>query len=302
MPKVANTRKVLLFCTIFIILFFLTGCTNNKKDDKELKMEKIDKELGLLDNKIITIINNLNNISYDNYKVIAEEETENLEEPQNEGSETNSSKNDSSGDNEKSNEKDKSSTSEQSGKIFKMEEQSILLDNDAEIKWEENLKNIENIYAIWPTILLDLKSLNINNEDLLAFNNILDEIAINLKSKDKQSSVKNLVRLYSLIPIYKDMYSSDKLQKKIEKTKWNILNVYAVVEDDNWQQAEYYANEAILTFSDINNDKDIYKNNELNINRSSILLENLKTNTNRKDKQIFRITYKNLMQELNLIQ
>ena len=282
MPKVANTRKVLLFCTIFIILFFLTGCTNNKKDDKELKMEKIDKELGLLDNKIITIINNLNNISYD--------------------SETNSSKNDSSGDNEKSNEKDKSSTSEQSGKIFKMEEQSILLDNDAEIKWEENLKNIENIYAIWPTILLDLKSLNINNEDLLAFNNILDEIAINLKSKDKQSSVKNLVRLYSLIPIYKDMYSSDKLQKKIEKTKWNILNVYAVVEDDNWQQAEYYANEAILTFSDINNDKDIYKNNELNINRSSILLENLKTNTNRKDKQIFRITYKNLMQELNLIQ
>ena len=48
----------------------MTGCSKN--DDKEDLKDKVNEELNYLDTHIISMANNLNNISLENYKITSE--------------------------------------------------------------------------------------------------------------------------------------------------------------------------------------------------------------------------------------
>ena len=55
---------------MFILLFTLTGCSiqNNQNNQDNLK-SKVKEEISYLDNNLISTLNSVNNLSYDNYKV-----------------------------------------------------------------------------------------------------------------------------------------------------------------------------------------------------------------------------------------
>lgn len=174
-------------------------------------------------------------------------------------------------------------------------------EQDVKIEWDEIRKDIENIYTIWPTISLDLASVGINNTDLTEFNNILDDVASNAKNKDKELSLINLSSLYSLMPKYMEVYSDDDLVKKITITKSFIVNAYIFASLEKWDEAYKNINLADEAFLWILQNKHFFKNKELNINRTAILISNLKNSINKYDKQIFFLNYKNLLQEIAII-
>lgn len=188
--------------------------------------------------------------------------------------------------------------------IFKMTE-NIILANESEkddtIKWDEIRKDIENIYTIWPTISLDLTSVGINNMNIGEFDNLLDNLASNVKNKDKELTLINLSSLYGLMPKYVEVYLDDDLTKKITITKSFIVNAYVFASLEKWDEAYKNINLADETFLWILQNKNYYKNNELNINRANILISNLKNSINKYDKQIFYLNYKNLLQEISII-
>ena len=188
--------------------------------------------------------------------------------------------------------------------IFKMTEELILTkesETNNEIEWGEIKKDIENIYTIWHTVSLDLASCGINNTDLTEFNNILDDLALDAKNKNKESSLVNLTKMYSLIPKYMEVYSDDNLNKKVTTTKSFILNSYIFVDLGKWDEVSQNLSMADNVFSSIVAQKSDFTNKELNINRSSLLLNDLKNSIAKEDKQIFFVRYKNLLQELNVI-
>ena len=343
MPKLENFRKLTVIFLI-IMIFSLTGCTNNKIEDDN-KKEKINQEMSYLDTKIITMLNRLNNISFSTYKVVSEdikEETsgitngneknssnqeklpedtgESSDSKEKEAGDSNNKESESSekeeqgnndikksGSNSKDSSEETNSSSEnknQNSQIFKMTEEVLLVGENEEnkkIEWEEIRKDIENIYTIWPTIALDLSNIGINNADLTEFSNTLDNLAESTKNKNKNTALVNLAKMYSLIPKYLEVYSDNNLNKKVMTTKSFILNSYAYADLEKWDEANQNLKMADNVFLSIVAQKSDFTNRELNINRSGILLNDLKNSIDKKDKQIFFVRYKNLLQELNAI-
>lgn len=330
MPNLTKLRKAFILLLISITLFSLTGCDKKEYNDENSKKEKLDQEMSYLDNKIITMMNRLNNISFSNYKVVSEDVKEenigstsgnekNTSSQSDSGlstdsSSANSGSNDSSGENSSgsskqggkssNNQAEKSLEDSENDQIFKMAEDVILLntgEQDQEIKWGEIRENIENLYTIWATITIDLTNVGANKDDILKFDVILDDIAVNAKYKNKDEALKNLSKLYSLIPKYMQSYDTDELNKKIITTKSYILNAYALVNSENWSEASNELTKATESFEAVMTNSSSYINKELNINRSYLLLDEITKSTEKKDKQIFYLRYKNLLQELNII-
>ena len=315
MPNLTKLRNIAIICILAIILFSLTGCSN--KNNEENIIEKVDQEIGYLDGKIIEITNRLNNLSFENYKVISEDIKE---EKSSSGGNDSSSKNESkdssnsSSDGSETNGGDVSNKQSSSGegissevdseksKIFKMSESLILKNNinqNNDIEWEEIQKDVQNIYTIWPTISLDLAKVGINNNDMLRFNNILDDIAIEAKNNNKETCLENLTNMYALISDFKNYSSESEINKNVMNTKSSILKSYYFVNIDNWEEASKNLKMASDIFTSVVTEKDNYQNKDLNINRANILLQDLKNSINKNDKQVFFVRYKNLLQELN---
>lgn len=67
-------KKIFKTIIIFLIaIFFLSGCTLNQNTIS--LNDKVKEELLYLDTEIISLINSLNNISIENYKIATKEIT-----------------------------------------------------------------------------------------------------------------------------------------------------------------------------------------------------------------------------------
>ena len=60
-------KIILIFFLIVISILLLSGC--EKKDDNQMK-EKIKQEMNYLDDKLISMLNELNNITLGNFSII----------------------------------------------------------------------------------------------------------------------------------------------------------------------------------------------------------------------------------------
>ena len=67
-------KNIISSIIIFILLITLTGCDNKDKDESLLN-EKVSEELKYLDLEVVSLINSLNNITIENYKISAKEIT-----------------------------------------------------------------------------------------------------------------------------------------------------------------------------------------------------------------------------------
>lgn len=204
----------------------------------------------------------------------------------------------SSSDSEQKSEEDES----KNNKIFSLSRDVILSDKEdnMQIEWEEIKKDVENLYSIWATISIDLKSIGANSDDILQFNKVLDDIAKSVKQEDKNASIIGMSKLYALIPKYMESFSDDELKKCVFITKSHILNAYAQVDNNDWNKINEELKLANESFSKIDKEK-IDSNKELNINRCELLLKELLNSTEKQDKQIFYLRYKNALQELNIL-
>ena len=204
----------------------------------------------------------------------------------------------SSSDSEQKSEEDES----KNNKIFSLSRDVILSDKEdnMQIEWEEIKKDVENLYSIWATISIDLKSIGANSDDILQFNKVLDDIAKSVKQEDKNASIIGMSKLYALIPKYMESFSDDELKKCVFITKSHILNAYAQVDNNDWNKINEELKLANESFSKIDKEK-INSNKELNINRCELLLKELLNSTEKQDKQIFYLRYKNALQELNIL-
>lgn len=200
-----------------------------------------------------------------------------------------------------SNNKEEGSEDVNKEELYGITEQNILsVDSNLNIKWNEIQSEIEKLYTIWTTITLDLKSVQVSNDDILKFNEYLDRLSKSAKDKNKNEALKNLSDLYSLIPKYFEQYSEDETKKATYKTKLYILYAYSIADKNEWDEMDKNIKEAKQEFKKvIENNKNEYKN--LNINRAELQLADMEKTLLNKDKEIFFLKYKNLMQELNML-
>lgn len=179
---------------------------------------------------------------------------------------------------------------------------SILVNPSKQIDWDDIKKETEKMYQTWNTVLIDLNSLNINQDNLLKYSTVLDNLTKAVQKEDKKNTLYRLADLYGLLVTYSKEYSNDNEQIVLLDVRSNILYAYALIEDGKWQEMQDYIKKAQNVYNNMMNSALQNNENITNINKAYVLLNEIYKSTDTEDKNIFYINYKNLMQELEIIE
>ncbi len=298
--------KIFGVLVIIGIVIFGTSVYLSAKDKNKTDEEKVEEEIDYLEAKITDLINTLNGIQLANYKVVVSK----VEKNNSSSSESSSSSGQSEGegqgqgqDSKSEEEKDgEEDSSKENTTITKMEK-DLLIGNSEEINWEWMKGEIEVFYSVWSQIVLDLYNKGVSSDKILEFSDNLDNAVLSIKNSDKKSSAINLAKLYNIIPDFSNHTSSiDEIKKNTLQTKKYILNAYANVDSENWEGVNSETEKAERAFMQaMNNIGKEGEKKKYNINKTYILLEELKNSISKKDTEIFYIKYKNLLEEINVL-
>ena len=299
MKKTKN--KLLILFLIVLLISTLTGCDNKKSGKEE---NKIISELDYLDTNLVSILNGLNGITTGNYTITKEEiqKEEKSSESSSQGGEE-SSENSSSGEQKQTQSQNDNNSSSEESKITVtgMNQESVLSSDENNVNWNLIKNEIETINESWSIIILDLASKNVNNEDILNFSSTLNDTILSIKDENKINTLQNSAKLYSFIPRFQEHVDKNTSNQKIKKVKSDLFNAYSLVEKEDWAQINNNMESAINTFKEILNDIEYVKNKEYKVNKVYVLLNELQSSLIYKDKKLFYLKYKNLIESINLL-
>ena len=292
------TKSISIFI-LLILTVMLTGCSKN--EDEETLKQKIASEIKYLDIQLINMLNQANGISFENYIVEAQEVKK--EDVKSSSKESDlSTKQGNNGKQEGGSEESQEEGSQGSSKNiqYKMVGNEILLQNK-DTDWQLLKANIEKLYSTWSTVVLDLYKINVNAQNILGFNADLDMATQAIKNENKQETLSAVAKLYSYIPIYSTDVAKENQINNVYNTKMNILNACVQLEKGNFSEVKNQLLSAEQSFLPIINNMNSNENNEVNINKSYILIKDLQNSSNNTDKDIFYIKYKKIIEQLNIL-
>lgn len=306
-----NKKIFLIIFSIAILIIFvayIVTSTNNyiKSNSKKID-EKTEEEIKQLEEKLVGMINSLNNISFTNtvLKQTSEKSSSTNSDNNSSNNSSDSSSNDlNSGQNSQSSGSSDNNSNSISSKTeeqvkYEIQKNDILLIDLSDIDWKYIKANTESIYNLWANLIVDLHELNVNNQDILNFSNTLDQVTLSVKQENKYASVTNLVSLYSYLPTYVNQFSNNENEKNLFLTKNCVLNTYALIEQQNWDEMKKQTASAIEYFSNImNNIENNERQNKNKITKIYVLLNELYSSIDLKDKELYYIKYRNVMEEL----
>lgn len=275
-------KKIFVSSILFVLIISLTGC-GSKTSEQDLLKEKVTEEVEVMESKIVDMLNNCNNISTRNYKVISEK----IENKDTESDKTQSQ------DSEQNTESDKSENIE--SEVQKNVSNRVLV-GDRTPNWDEIKNNIEILSDIWGTVIKDLYKCNVNNEDILKFSDSLNLAIISIKNSDKPNTMQNLVNMYSYLPTFANNVYKEEQQKNKLNAKYHIINAYSKIETENWDEINKEMTEADKHITNTMND--VNQTNE-NIEKTYIVLKEFQNAISKQDKDVLYIKYRNLIEEFN---
>lgn len=294
MKKYIITILILFFLIILAVGgYFVYGNFKTKESNStDTLISKATSEIEYLSSNIINIMNEINNISYSNYKIVNEEIEASEASSDTESEQTS---NQSSG---QASEQTNSTAQENTINTSRIVSDNILSSRGQDIDWNELNSKVQELYSSWTTIMMDLTSLNVNKDNLLKFNQTLDSITKNIGDKNKSEALINSASLYNLISSYIREFSKDTEKISVFNVRANILYSYAYTENDDWAKVSEYIGKAKQDFSNLLNNQ-INNINKIDvINKAYILLNELEQDCNNQDKNVFLVNYCNLIQEL----
>ena len=273
--------------------------------------EKAKTEIKYIENKLMTLFNDMNKIQFDNYKLSVSNINTNStgKNGESESSSSDSKSSNSSGQSSSSDSQDSgtqedssssNSSSEGSTKTYVLEETGVLISNQ-DIDWTSVKYEIENMYISLPTITLDLYQTNAQDQDILDFNSEFDNLTKVVKEENKSLMLQQLVKIYEVLVKITDKCYDSIEEQTYSRTKLDIYKAYSKLDAGNWNDIYNDTKSALDEFSKLMTDTEISNNKQYSINKIYVMLSELQKATEKQDVQIFLIKYKNILEELNNI-
>lgn len=299
-------QNILKYCLIFVlvvtilsILIFIYLFTNSTRN-KESVQSKVKQEISYLDMRITSIVNSLNNLETESVIKINEisvqdpkKEESGQERSGGENQKQNSSKqsNNSTTGNQQSEESTNDNEMIQTTSIKKG---SILNRDRNEIDWEYIYIMLEELSQSWSVIAIDLKSMDISNDDLLVFSSSIDSAFSYAKIEDKTNTLITLANLYQEIPKYAT-YSSEKNETiELKKIKADLISSYSLIDTGRWSEMVSLLNDAENRITQLIN----AGNNTQNIQKYYIQLKEYIKSVNEMDVELCYVKYYYFIKEL----
>ena len=155
-------------------------------------------------------------------------------------------------------------------------------------------KEVENLYSQIPTITLDLYSLDVAKEDVLGFNQEIDNLTISVQEENKENTLSNLSKIYEFIPRFLEKITDNMTYKAVINTKNELFKAYSKLDSGNWDEISNDVTNTINIYSNnlINTNTD--ENKQYSINKIYIMLNELQNAVKLQDRAIFLIKYENV--------
>lgn len=296
-------KKLYIFILLIIIIIVLTGCKNSETKDLN---SKVNEEINYMSVNLISMLNKLNNISFENYYVTTEEVSKDSDPSSEQASNSMQSSSEM-------NEEDKSKNSNQNEtggdggqqdnkiSVSTIKSKRVLSEDRNNIDWTTIKNDIESFYLTWNSIIIDLYKLGVNNQDILNFSSKLDETVINIKNENKVDSLRLLSELYSIIPTFMNSYVSDQTDINIQLARSYVINAYALVEKNDWNSINDQIKKAEEAFNNVMTDVNFINEKNYNVNKTYVSLKELQNSISLNDPDVFYIKYKTFMEEINLL-
>ncbi len=343
-------KKIGIVATIVgVVLIFMLGYafilrTQGHSDGNEKIPEKMKEEISYLDSNILAILNSLNNIIYEHYKIQTEQtsDSKTSSQTQSEQSEQGGQSGGSgqSGQGSQSGGSGQSGQSEQGGQSggsgqggqgsqsggqdsgntggqsggqqqgnqnqnvtqqSKMEEAGVLNTDRENIDWNSIKQQIEILYASWNTIALDLHAVNMNQDTILQFNTIMQQVIQAIKGEDKEKTMTSLASLYALLPQYSEGSGQDSTTNDLYKTKSEIIQAYGLLEQQGWEDMAKHVVAAQQNFMPQMNQVGQSAIRQANVNKIYMVLKEMETVCGLQDTEMFLMNYKEVMQQIQML-
>lgn len=306
MKNLKRIAYIVLILIITILGFVIYS--NANKNDENVKNEKAFSEIKYVESKLVELFNEMNKIESRNYNIAIGEISKDT--TQSSSGESSSSSGSGGGEggtssggeetssDSSSDENTSSSNSNQDNKKFELEISGVLT-NKEDINWEYIKGEIENLYSSISTITLDLLQINVTQEEILAFNSQLDNLAVAVKDENKENTLSQMSTLYDTLATITQKIQGEETYKILVEIKQNIFKAYSKLDNENWNEIEKDINNAITNYSKLLSDTNIETQNQYVINKGYVLINELKNAVNLKDISVFLIKYKYLLEELN---
>ena len=306
--KIAYIFLVIFILSIAFILFKSYADSNKNEDEKE----KTETEIQRIELSFVNMFNELNNIKFENYRIntsqinkedLKDNSSSSASESTPSSGGSSSSENSSSGEQGESQKENGSSQSSEESKENQNYEMKLsgVLTNNSDINWE-NLKNeVEILYSAIPSLTIDLYKININKEKITNFNQEYDNLMKAIKEENKQNALDALANLYNYLPDFIENSTDDTNKKILIRTKNNIFKAYSLLDKNDWNAITENVNLANQEFTKILTNSQSSNKNQYIINKAYVQINELQNSTKTKEKEIFLIKYKNLLEELENI-
>lgn len=305
MKKYTIISYISLILIVLLFGFFVYKVSGRNNSDENVKNKTLS-EVKYLESKFLNLFNQLNNISFENYTISSSEiKKEDLE---NKVSNTSKSSNSAGGGSNKSdNSKESGNNSEETtnstnnNKQYNLEKTGVLT-KTSEINWKQIKNDVEDIYTSLYPATLDLYQTTTNSQDIVNFNKEYDNLTKAVKDENKEDTLIELSILYDYLPKFIENCTNDEKEKIVIKTKNNIFKAYSILDKEEWATIAENINNATQEFTKIvTNVSDPKNKNQYSINKAYVMANELQNAVLLKDKEVFLIKYKNLLEELQNI-
>lgn len=192
------------------------------------------------------------------------------------------------------------SEEEQNKKKFELKAKNVLTNTD-DIDWDSIKSEIENLYTSLPSITIDLYQLNINQEEILAFNTEYDKLTGAVKDDKKEETLVELTKVYAYLPKFLRDSGQEEVYTTLVETKDHIFRGYSKLDGENWKEISNDVKNAIDSYTKLLTNPNIDARKQYNISKAYIMLNELQNAVNLQDTKVFLIKYKNLLEEINNI-
>lgn len=165
-------------------------------------------------------------------------------------------------------------------------------------KWDEILKDARKIENSMATILVDLAVLNIDATEISKLSMGINSMIIAIENQDETNFMVELNNIYALIPNYLSKYlnNQDLIFKK--QLKYYAISTYVGFRMGNIELARSQIAEAETRYSEKMKDVNYVQNNEYNVNKIYVLIQELKSAVELNSEELVATKYLLLVEEI----
>ena len=311
-----NLKRIgyIILIVIIAILGFVVYSNANKGEESN-QQEKVFSEIKYVESKLVQLFNEMNKIESRNYSIAIGEISKDNNSNQTSGQSNDQSSGQSSSESgsgggeggtssgeqsDSSNNSNSSSNSDQDNKKFELQLSGVLT-NKEDINWDYVKGEIENLYTSVATITLDFYQIGANQDNILLFNQQIDNLSVAVKDENKETTLAELSNLYTNLSNITQNLQGNETYKMVVRIKENIFKAYSKLDAGKWDEISNDVNNATSIYAELLTNASNGIDNQYEINKGYILINEMQNAVKLQDVSVFLIKYKNLLEELNSI-